>query len=217
MSAEVKIINQRTFWSAQGTRPDDSQMDWVPRQRPPSDWFDWFFYSTYKDIEDLALFIQHFGVSRELGPAAFEMAGGNGAYIGAVGDNDLPVIVYEQGKRQQAHTASRVAVPDGVDTWVKIVWSTPGNVAGRNAYIEIRYKTTRKGEQRTGGVNSKVVIAPDSNLPYGQNETWVNLGSLPQGAMLDLWVVVDATQASHTVTSDVYVHQVILDPEPEEV
>lgn len=213
--SDVLIINQRTHWTAQGTRPDDSQMDWVPRQRPPSGWFDWFFYSTYKDIEDLALFVQSYAMARELGPGQFEMGGENGARVAPVGDNDIPVIVYEVGKRQQAHVATRALAPEGKTTKVKVVWSTGSNAAGRDAYLEIKYKTTQKGEQRTGGMNSKVVIAADSNLPYGQNETWFDLGALPQGSMIDMFIVVDATQASHTVTNDVYVHQVIIDPEPE--
>jgi hypothetical protein len=213
--SDVLIINQRTHWTAEGTEPDESQQDWVPRQRPPSGWFDWFFYSTYKDIEALALFLQRFGVSREFGPGQFEMAGENGARVASVGTLNLPVVLFAQGETEQAHIASRVVVPSGVSTIVKVVWSTPASVGGQNAYLELKYKATQKGEARDGALNSKVVIAADSVVAYGQNETWFDLGALPQGAALDLFLVVDGTQGSHTITSDVCVHQMIIDPEPE--
>ena len=211
--SDVKIISQRTYWATEGTRPADEQMDWVPRQKPPSAWFDWFMYSTYKDIEDLALFVQRFGMSRELGPSDFEMSGEEGAYIDAVGEHNVTAIVFAAGEKHTVHRATRVAKPDGSHTWVKVVWGSGNIMAGKNAYFELSYKETAAGEQRVGSVYSTVIVASDSELSYGQNETWFDLGELHQGRSLDLWLTVDATQAGHTLGNDVCVFQVIVDPE----
>ena len=212
----VLIIDQRTLWVAQGTRPSEESMDWVPRQRPPSDWFDWFFYSTFKDIEDLALFVQHYGMSREITPGQMEMTGEeDGAHIGSIGVLELPVVVYAAGKERKAHFTTRAIQAQNEDTTVMVVWSSSNTQAGMNAVLKIGYKVTEKGESRDGAISTVTKVVEDSVVAYGQNQTWFTLGALTPGAMLDVFVIVDGTNGSHTLNADVYVHQVIVDPEPE--
>jgi len=214
-NAALKILSQRTYWVAEGTEPADESKDWLVRQRPPSSWFDWWFYSTYKDIEELALYVQRFGVSREFSPGQFELPGDDAAHIAEVGTLKLPVAVFAAGVKRHLHIATRVAMPTTEDTVVKVVWSSPNTVASKDAYLKIEYQTTGAGESRNGATASQAVVAADSQNNLGQNETWINLGSLTQGEMLDIFLIVDATQASHTLTEPVYVHQIIVDPEPE--
>ena len=122
-------------------------------------------------------------------------------------------MVFEAGKSRVAHFTTRVV--NATETRLKLVWSSPNTVAGRAARFVVGYKATTVGQSRTGSLTEVAVLSTDSSVANGQNETWVELGALTLGACLDVFITVDAPNASHTVTEDVNLQQVIVDPEDE--
>ena len=207
------IIEQKTYWPTQGTEPADELKIWVPRQKPPSAWWNWFSWATYKDIEALALFMQDHVMARDFQPGDFEFPDTDGAQLVTAGDNELPVAVFAADKAERIYLASRVVRPAG-NTLVAIVWSTENAQAGKQAYLKLERKVTAVGDSRNGAVTALTSVEIDSDEDMGVNVTVFDLGELDQGDFIDLWLTVDGTHNSHTLTVPVYVHQIIQDFDP---
>lgn len=77
--------NQLPTWNKEGVEPPQSLKDegWQPSQKPPADYFNWFFNKTFKSLQSLFTNAQH---REEKGkPGGYAALDANGKVINADG------------------------------------------------------------------------------------------------------------------------------------
>jgi hypothetical protein len=104
--------NNLPEWNAEGVEPPQSKKDsgWGPTEKPPADWFNWFFNKTFKALQSLFTNAQH---KEEKGqPNGYAALDANGKVINA--DGTYPGGV--QSVNGKTGTVSLTAADVGAET-----------------------------------------------------------------------------------------------------
>jgi hypothetical protein len=100
--------NELADWNAPGVEPPQSKKDngWDPEEKPPADWFNWFFNKTFKSLQSLFTNAQH---REEKGqPNGYAALNADGKVVNA--DGSLPGGVSSVNNKTGAVTLSAADV-----------------------------------------------------------------------------------------------------------
>lgn len=202
--ATPRVLEQRTNWESEGVERPQGQRYWQPGEEPPAEHFNWWFWSTFKDIEDLAKWLDEHGVARFLRPDEFTLAGDPAAYMGLVGTTPLPSLVFPAGVVSSAMTMVRGLVPTDQEHYADVYWTC--DVATENTTVlEVRYGELVEGSPVNVSLTTSQHIVGTGGAAYTLVKTTFVLQGITQGRPVVLWVVRNGLHPSDTIQSNVHV------------
>ncbi len=198
MSA-ARIFNQRTHWEAEGVPRALGTRFWQPGEEPPASAFDWWFYSTYKDIEDLAFYLQEHAGAKLLTPEAFTLAGPDAARMGILTDAGVPALIYDDGVVGTAMVALKTSIPSGNSHIVTLWWTgLTANPRGDSVAWNCRYGTVAVNASLNATLQHNVQVAPPHTNPLVLAKTTFEVPSPGAGYILLLWLCRDGESGMDT-------------------
>lgn len=201
-----------TPWETAGTERGVGLRNWQAAEEPPAENFDYHFYWSHKDLENVIDAIEAQILPERFGPEQMSTVGGSGgtaALITMGGGKKMPVILLGASVDEMCQLVSRVRCNNGVTsptgTQVKIVWGSAG-LAVKTTKFAVHYLQAGDGETLAGTMNTVNATVADVAVSFGRVETVVALPVLVQGKTL--MVAVEHLGATDDILNDVAVFNV---------
>ena len=203
-----------TPWESEGVEREEGSRNWLPNEEPPSANFDYHFYWTHKNFQELVEAIEAHLLPQRFYPDSIALIGDDAAtydYIEDATGGKIPVLLFAPGVYQECQIEARVrtnnAVADPKHTQVEIEWSSVGNQT-KVAVWQVKYFVVGDGETFQATPATVQVQASDSSVVHGRVRTTIELPVLVQGKTLVLYVGHDGTNGNDGMEAACAVHSI---------
>lgn len=191
----VEIFQQRTHWEDPGVERPEGSRYWSAAEEPPAEHFNWWFWSTYKDIEDLAKYVQDHGGAKFF-PADSLILLSEYSVEMEVLDSGIAVLLYPAETFNGAVLVTRTFKPSGSDHHVVLWWAPTAANSGESVVWQVKYaEVSENGTLNpTLSTMNQIVEAPTGD--HIVRKTQFSIGNLTPGNLLVLWICRDGAHAS---------------------
>ena len=216
MSTESKrlIDIKLTPWESEGVEREEGSRNWLPNEEPPSANFDYHFYWTHKNFQQLVNAIEEHLLPQRFYPDSIALIGDDAAtydYIEDATGGKIPVLAFAPGVYQECQIEARVrsdnTVAEPKHTQVEIEWSSAGNQT-KTAAWQVKYFVVGDGETFQATPSTVQVQTADSSVVHGRVRTTIELPVLVQGKTLVLYIGHDGTNGNDEMEAACMVHSI---------